>query len=226
MSVSVEIDPRRQVKGTSGLVSGTKFWDRIARKYAAQPVKNVAAYRATLDRVRSYLRPGDRMLEVGCGTGSTALTLAGEVESYVASDVSPGMIGIAREKLAADGAPNLEFTVAPVVETRFDAGSFDVVFGSSIYHLVDDLGASLRRAHELLKPGGLFISKTPCLGEMSRLIRLAIPVMRFFGKAPDTVLNFTKAELEASIRKAGFEIVEARAFEGAPNSWFVVARKI
>ncbi|MDJ0824633.1 MAG: class I SAM-dependent methyltransferase [Rhodobacter sp.] len=204
--------------------SETKFWDRIARKYASQPVKNLPAYEATLDRVRSYLRPEDRVLEVGCGTGSTALTLAPEVAAYVASDVSPGMIEIAREKLAADGAKNLEFTVAPVVETRFETGTFDVVFGSSIYHLVDDLQASVVRAQELLKPGGLFISKTPCIGHMWYL-KPVIGAMQLIGKAPG-VLYFRKAELEATIRAAGFEIIEARAFDGAPNNWFVVAKKL
>ena len=150
MSISIEIELRTQPERTAEVTSEAKFWDRIARKYAASPVKNVAAYTATLDRVRRHLRPEHRVLEVGCGTGSTALTLAGEVSRYVASDISPVMIEIAREKLAESGVKNLEFVVAPAVETRFEPGSFDVVFGSSIYHLVDDLDAAFTRAHELL----------------------------------------------------------------------------
>lgn len=224
MSVSVEIDPGVVSKGQAGMESDVKFWDRIARKYAAQPVKNVAAYEATLDRVRAYLRGGDRVLEVGCGTGSTALRLADEVANYVATDVSPAMIGIARGKLAESGAENLEFAVAPVVDTRFESESFDVVFGSSILHLVDDLPAAVARAHQVLKPGGYYITKTPCLGQMGWPLRLLIPVLRVIGKAP-SVLFFGKSELEAAIRGAGFGIVEAQSFEGAPNNWFVVARK-
>ncbi len=203
-----------------------RFWDKIARRYAANPVKNLPAYRATLARVREYLGAEDKVLEIGCGTGSTALTLADAAKHITATDISPGMIEIAREKLAKSSASNVAFEVAPVVDDAFARESFDAVLGFNILHLVEDLDAAVDRAHALLKPGGLYITKTPCLGEMSPLLRLAIPVMRFFGKAPGVVKVFTKAALERAIKGGGFEIVEARAFEGAPNNWFVVARRL
>ena len=43
------------------------FWDNIAETYAARPVQNMDAYEETLARVRTYLRPDDAVLEVGCG---------------------------------------------------------------------------------------------------------------------------------------------------------------
>ena len=52
------------------------FWDKIAQKYATKRVADPAAYEAKLTRVRALLRAEDRVLEIGCGTGSTALTLA------------------------------------------------------------------------------------------------------------------------------------------------------
>ena len=52
------------------------FWDRIAPKYAADPIADPAAHEATLERTRRLLGPGHRVVEIGCGTGSTALALA------------------------------------------------------------------------------------------------------------------------------------------------------
>jgi hypothetical protein len=84
----------------------------------------------------------------------------------------------------------------------------------------------LESAYRQLKPGGLFISKTPCLSEMNPLIRLAVPVARLIGKAP-FVSFFRASDLEAEITKAGFSIVEsARHGSGAKDPRiFIVARK-
>ena len=53
------------------------FWDGAAENYAKSPIRDVEAYNYTLERTRTYLSPTDKVLEVGCGTGSTALLLAG-----------------------------------------------------------------------------------------------------------------------------------------------------
>ena len=52
------------------------FWDRIARKYAADPIADAAGYEATLRRVQALLSANQDVLEIGCGTGTTALRLA------------------------------------------------------------------------------------------------------------------------------------------------------
>lgn len=202
-----------------------KFWNKVARKYARDPIKNMDAYEAGLARVAARLSPSDTVLEIGCGTGTTALRLAEHTAHYTGADISSEMIAIANEKLAESKVDGLEFTVAPANETRFSSETYDAILGFNILHLVDGLEQSLSRAHDLLKPGGLFMTKTPCLGQMNFAIRLLIPVMQFFGKAPFVGI-FNSKELETKITTAGFEIVESRAFEGAPNNWFVVARKI
>lgn len=201
------------------------FWNRVAARYAKRPVRNVAAYEATLAQVREHLSGTDDVLETGCGTGTTALKLAGHVARYAATDLSPAMIDIARAKAIEAGAANLEFHVAPAREGPFAPESFDAVLGFNLLHLVRDLDGAIARAHELLRPGGLYITKTACLREMTPVIRLILPVLRAFGKAP-FVHVLGREGLETSIRDGGFDIIEARAFEGARGSWFVVARKI
>lgn len=203
-----------------------RFWDRIARKYASDPIRDMAGYERTLDRTRKLLRSSDAVLELGCGTGTSALALAPAVARIAGSDVSGEMIAIAREKAAARACPNAEFTIASAERTTGEQGSFDAVLAFNLLHLIADLPATMSHVHRLLRPGGLFISKTPCLAEMNVLIRLAIPVMRLAGKAP-FVSVFTSAGLESEIEGAGFAIIE-RARHGTGRKdprIFVVARK-
>jgi len=200
------------------------FWDRIAPKYAKSPIKNVEAYETTLTRTRDYLRPDHHVVEMGCGTGSTALKLAGHVAQYRATDVSPGMIAIATEKAEAARTPGLSFDVAAATAPLAARDTLDAVLSFNLFHLVPDLEASLAEAYRALKPGAVMISKTPCLGDMNPFVRLLIPVMRLVGKAP-YVRTFKRDALENLIRAVGFEIEHATHFAGAPTSWFVVARK-
>ena len=86
---------------------------------------------------------------------------------------------------------------------------------------------TLRRIHALLAAEGLFISKTPCLGDMNPLIRLALlPAMRAIGKAP-YVSVFRASELGQLISAAGFDIcaIENHATRGKDTRPYIVARK-
>jgi ubiquinone/menaquinone biosynthesis C-methylase UbiE len=82
-----------------------QFWDRAARKYATDPIADIAGYERTLERTRHYLKGDETAFEFGCGTGTTALKLAPFVQRIVATDISAEMIAIAREKAKAEGLP-------------------------------------------------------------------------------------------------------------------------
>lgn len=207
------------------MTTAIHFWDRIAPKYARSPIRNMDAYEQTLERTRTYLSESDRVLEIGCGTGSTALLLAEHVAEIVATDFSQTMIEIGEDKRSDQGIANVTFRQAPAIDTVFDAESFDVVLGFNLLHLLQDPGAAARRAHELLKPGGVLISKTVCLSQGAWYFRPLIAIMRFVGYAP-FVNIFSKDELETQIRDAGFEIVETGDYPAKPPSHFVVARKV
>ena len=53
--------------------TATRFWGKTAGRYAKMPIRYAEAYEYALERTRSYLAKTDRVLELGCGTGSTAL---------------------------------------------------------------------------------------------------------------------------------------------------------
>jgi ubiquinone/menaquinone biosynthesis C-methylase UbiE len=204
-------------------MANSTFWDKVANKYAASPVKDVPAYEDTLDRTRHYLKPSDRLLEIGCGTGTTALTLSASVQEVIATDISGQMLSIADSKREERGITNVSFVQSEVTKP-LAAAPFDAICAFSILHLVDDLQETLTHMHSQIKPGGYVISKTPCLAGMNALVRPLIKVMQFFGKAP-TVLFLNARELEAGFQRAGFEVVETGHFGKNLKSHFVVARR-
>ncbi len=206
------------------MVDAKGFWDKAAAKYAKNPIKDMASYEATLERVRAHLTPETDALEIGCGTGTTALKLAGAANYITATDISGEMIAIAQGKAASEGVQNIDFVNATLSDHPFAEGQFGAVMAFNLLHLIEDLPEALARAHALLKPGGLFISKTVCLGEQTPLYRVLLPVMQLFGKAP-YVRFFKTAELDDAIAEAGFDLVETGYYPEKARSRFVVARK-
>lgn len=205
----------------------SRFWDKLARRYAADPIADMVGYEKTLECLQQWLHPAHRVLEIGCGTGTTALRLAPLVASYLATDLSAQMVAIAREKLAMHPWPGLQFDLADADASLPNAGHYDAVLAFSILHLVQDLDATTAACAAALVPGGLLISKTPCLAEMNPLIPwLAVPLMRAFGKAPP-VHNLTQELLCAAMKRQGLEIlaVERHASKGRDVRPFIVARK-
>lgn len=120
--------------------SDARFWDRTSRKYA-MTIADPAGYDRTLGRTRSLLGSSDRVLELGCGTGTTALRLAANVQSYLATDISTGMVAIAEGKRIADPIPALTFRAATAEALRPEEVQFDAVLGFNYLDLVRDLPA-------------------------------------------------------------------------------------
>lgn len=205
--------------------SAQEFWDRVARRYAGMQVRNPDAYEETLTLVRARLNREDRVLELGCGTGATALRLADAVGHYIASDYSAEMIKIAGESVSAAGIGNIELCVGQPGDGSLPEGPFDVILGFNVLHLLPDRQSVLAEAAGSLRPGGLLMSKTPCLGGIYRILQPLVSVLRLMGKAPDFKF-VTPAQLERDIRQAGFEIVMSGEHPERPPRRFVVARKL
>lgn len=204
-----------------------RFWDRLARKYASDPIADLAGYEATLKRVGALLSIDQDVLEIGCGTGTTALRLAPSTRRLLATDVSTGMIAIAREKLAAEPVPQLHFAVAEADASVSEPAAYDRVLAFNLLHLVSDLDRTLARVVMALRPDGLFVSKTPCISEMHPLVpRVALPLMRAIGKAPP-VLCFSGPQLEEAIASQGLVIdaIERHGTRGRDIRVFIIARK-
>lgn len=225
-NASLAEGPPAAAPGASA-ASKARFWDRIAVQYAVDPIADMAGYEATLRRVQGLLSTDQDVLEIGCGTGTTALRLAPFTRRLLATDVSTAMIGIARQKLLAEPVSQLSFAVADAEAPVAARGEYHAVLAFNLLHLVTDLDHTLQLAAQALRPGGLLISKTACVSELNPLIRyLALPLMRAVGKAPP-VLCFGADALAAAIARQGLDIlaVERHGTRGKDFRVFIVARK-
>ncbi len=201
-----------------------RFWDRIAERYARKPVPDEAVYREKLRLTRERLGPDMTVLELGCGTGSTAIAHASFVRRLEAVDLSGRMLEIARARAAEAGVDNLAFIQASLEDYEAPDESFDAVLALSLLHLVEDRRAALAKIHRLLTPGGLFVSSTACIADFWPWFHLVAPLGRRLGLFPPVAI-FSSAALERDLAEAGFA-VEHRWQPEKKTALFVVARKV
>ena len=152
---------------------------------------------------RAGIKPGERVLDVGCGTGAQTLPAAEVAGSGNVSgiDPSPDMLGRARDKAAKKGL-DIDFRNAAIEKLPFDGGQFNVVLSSfMLHHLPDDvMRAGFAEIHRVLQHGGRlvavdFISGRSLIGR----------VMGFVGHAHKLEgLEGIKSKLS----EAGFSTVE------------------
>lgn len=202
---------------------GSGFWNFLARRYSKQPIRDEATYRRKLEETRLYFTPDSEVLEIGCGTGSTAILHAPYVRSISCIDFSEKMIDIAIERARAAHVQNITFDVADISALPDGDGPYDVVMAMSILHLLDDRVAVIEKVFDLLKPGGVFVSSTICLGDGAWPLRVLVRLLSPLGLLP-TVNFFSEDTLKADLAEAGFAI--ERAWCPGPNSAsFIVARR-
>jgi len=203
-------------------VTTAEFWDRVAPGYSDKPISDSDSYARKLAATQALMRPDMEVLELGCGTGSTALKHAPYVAHIEATDVSAAMIAIGSQKAVCAGIDNVSFRQSSVEE--FDGnGSYDMVLALNLLHLLPNRATALEKIHRLLKPGGLFISSTVCLADHMWFLRPVIPVLQWIGKAP-CVSFLSAGGVSLEVAAAGFEAREHWT-HGRANSLFLVASK-
>ncbi|MCP4316545.1 MAG: class I SAM-dependent methyltransferase, partial [Hyphomicrobiales bacterium] len=101
--------------------------------------------------------------------------------------------------------------------------TFDAVLGLSILHLLEDKEEAIAKVHRMLKPGGVFVTSTACIGDTMKFFKVIGPIGKSLGLMP-YVSVFTTKELEAGLTDAGFEI-DHQWQPGKGKSVFIVAKK-
>ena len=200
-----------------------KFWNMMAKRYAASPVGDETAYQEKLAKTREYFTPDSQVLELACGTGSTAIAHAPYVGQLRAVDFSENMIAIAQGKAADAGVSNASFEVSSIDDFDAPDASYDVVMMHSILHLLPNRDAVIAKVYALLKPGGVFVSGSVCMGDMNGLLKVLVPVANFLRLLPQLQV-LSAEEIEASLTGAGFSPEHVRKMNGG-NSLFAIVQK-
>jgi ubiquinone/menaquinone biosynthesis C-methylase UbiE len=144
-------DPLRQAKAKAAATydaaadhfddAPLSFWERIGKR--------------TIDRLA--LSTGARILDVGCGTGASALPAGqtvGAKGSVIGVDLSARLLERARAKAKARGITNIEFRVADMTSLGYPDGHFDAVVSVFSIFFVPDMEGLVRELWRMVHPGG------------------------------------------------------------------------
>jgi ubiquinone/menaquinone biosynthesis C-methylase UbiE len=153
-------------------------------------------------------RPGERLLEIGCGVGNfTRIVREATGASILGVDISPDLVEEARRRV-----PGEHFEVADVHRLGFPDSSFDAVYGSSILHHLE-LDAALREMLRVLKPGGRLVFAEPNMLNPQIWVTKNIPwVKRRMHETPHETA-YVRGWLARDLRRAGFVAVRIFPFD-------------
>jgi len=133
------------------------------------------------------------------------------------------MIEIAQSKADAGNIKNVTFERSTIDDLSVPDQTLDAVLGLNILHLLDNMEGVIARVHKMLKPGGIFVTGTACLGDSLKFLKFVLPIGRVLGLIP-LVKVFTTRELVASLTEAGFAI-DHQWLPGKYKAVFIVAKK-
>jgi len=207
-------------------VKNEKFWDKRSKRYDKDIKKHYSLiYEKTIDSTKSLLTNSDVVLDFACATGKISLDIAPHVKQVLGIDLSEKMIALANKKVQERQINNASFSQIDAFDQRLESNSFSAILAFHIFHLVDDAPKVLTRLNDLLAPGGLLISQTPCLSEKGWFFRSMISLAQKLGLAPP-IRSFRIPELESLVSSSNFEIIETKIrWEKYSDEW-IVARKV
>jgi len=207
-----------------------KFWDMSAGNYDRTEEKFEFIHSRSREIAKAYLKDTDIVLDYGCGTGTTACEFSDLVKRVRAIDISSGMIKLAKGKAAAGNVENVDFDQADIFDEQFEDASFDVVLAFNMLHTVPDAEKVVQKTIDLLKPGGLFITVTPCLGgRKSALVTLQILLVRVLlkvGIIPVPIRQLKSTDLDKLVADDRFDVTKTEAIFKGASSYFMVAKKV
>ena len=202
-----------------------KLWDLLSYNYDRGANKSDQSENKPLENIKKYLNVNDVVLDYGCATGTMAIDIANKVGEVHGIDISSKMVETAERKAAERKIANTHFAQATIFDERFNKESFNAVLALSVLHLLKDTQRVMQRINELLKPGGFFISTTPCLGEKRSFLSILLLLLSKIRVLP-YIRFFKVSELEDSIANGNIQIVETEYLDHNPAFYYVVAKKI
>jgi enediyne biosynthesis protein CalE5 len=195
------------------------FWNNAAPGWKRMFVGLDRAAQHVSDRLveLARIKPGDRVLDVATGSGEPGITAARKVGangSVVATDMSPAMLNLARERAEALGIRNIKFVETGAEALAVDEGPFAAVVCRWGLMFVPDLDLAARRIFELLAPAGGFATAVWGPAERVPMISLGEDATRQLAKlpppppgAPHPLKLADTRPLERALASAGFKSI-------------------
>ena len=152
-------------------------------------------------------RRGERILDLGCGTGQLTAEIAARGAHVVGLDSSPEMLGQARQNY-----PRLKFALADATSFRFEE-PFDAVFSNAALHWVKDAEASVKCIAASLRRGGRFVAE---FGGKGNITEILAALRAVFGDAAEEPCPWTFrgiGEYASLLEKHGLEVRQASLFD-------------
>ena len=205
------------------------FWDNASKNYDKTEERFEYIHHKSRENTKKYLEKNNVVLDYGCGTGTTACEIANDVKEIYGIDISTKMIEISKGKAAKRNIENITFAEGDIFDKKLKNESFDRILAFNMLHTIPNPEDAVQRINELLKPDGLFISTTPCLGDkMSFLVGLQIRLVQILckiGIIPVPIRRVKSSDLDALITNGNFQNIDTeKIFKGA-SSYFIVAKK-
>lgn len=139
-------------------------WDARAAAWDARSAENARGADREADLARIWealaLRPGDRLLDAGCGSGQFALALAARGAIVTAADLSPAMIRLAQGHAAARPELPIQWRVASLDALPLAADAVEAIHARMALPFVPDIPAALAEFARVLRPGGRLLVST------------------------------------------------------------------
>jgi ABC-2 type transport system ATP-binding protein len=200
------------------------FWSKVAQQY--DQVVDLQIGPRTRSMVRERVAQEGRLgnvVEFGCGTGFYTEALAQKAHSVVATDLSPGMLALAKDRIKA---ANVTFQVADCQRTSLPDATFDTAFISLVIHFTEP-DKALAEVHRILKPGGTLIIANLDPGALSGLDRLRCLIRILYhgltgyrAKPPKGFGKnvMTERQLCDLLSQSGFEVVSTETARDTSRS--------
>lgn len=172
------------------------------------------AGRIRADRRARYLyslgnfKKGDKLLEIGCGTGLfTGKVYDATKADITAIDISEDLLVQAREKY-----PHSEFKIDDAMDLSFPENTFEGVFGSSILHHLD-MRKAMEEIYRVLKPGGRTIFAEPNMLNPQIFVQKNVPfIKKMLGDSPDETA-VVRWKMKGMMEEIGFKNVRVFPYD-------------
>ncbi len=152
-------------------------------------------------------KPGERILDLGCGTGQLTAQIAERGAEVLGIDSSVSMVAQARQNY-----PKMKFALADARNFEVQ-GHFDAVFSNAALHWVLEPEAAIRSMSRALRPGGRLALEFGGLGNISRIMAAIESVLRPAGyKAQHTWYFPSIGEYGALLERNGFRVLLGHNF--------------